>query len=61
MKNKILKKKKKYMNLINGAMDLDQMEQGVYQHHNADRSQFPSACDSGGGDPDDDDGYGGAD
>lgn len=49
------------MNLINGAMDLDQMEQGDYQHHNADRSQFPSACDSGGGDPDDDDGYGGAD
>lgn len=56
------------MNLINGAMDLDQMEQGVYQHHNADRSQFPSAhegespaCDSGGGDPDDDDDCGGAD
>ncbi|PNX83507.1 hypothetical protein L195_g039550 [Trifolium pratense] len=55
-----------YMNLINGAMDLDQLEQGVYQHHIVDRSRFPlahegePACDSGGGDHDDVDDYGGA-
>jgi hypothetical protein len=54
------------MNLINGAMDLDQLEQDVYQHHTVDRSRFPlahegePACDSGGGDPDDADDYGGA-
>lgn len=47
------------MNLINGAMDLDQLERGVYRHHNVDRSQFPSAHDSGGGDSDDDGDCGG--
>ncbi|MCI12255.1 hypothetical protein A2U01_0033358 [Trifolium medium] len=42
------------------------MEQGVYQHHIVDRSRFllahegEPACDSGGGDPDDADDYGGA-
>lgn len=49
------------MNLINGAMDLDQLEQGVSQHHNVDQSRFlstPACDDSGGGDGDDDGGDG---
>lgn len=44
------------MNLINGAMDLDQLELSVYQHHTVDRSR----CESGDGDPDADDDDGGA-
>lgn len=50
------------MNLINGAMGLDPLEQGVSQHHNVDQSRFPltPARDSGGGGADDDhDGGGG--
>jgi len=54
--------KTKYVNLINGAMGLDPLEQGVSQHHNVDQSRFPltPARDSGGGGADDDhDGGGG--
>lgn len=36
------------MNLINGAMDLDPLEQGVSQHYNVDRSG-ELECGSGGG------------
>lgn len=53
--------KTKYVNLINGAMGLDQLEQGVSQHHSVDQSRSPltPARHSGGGDADDDDGGGG--
>lgn len=49
------------MNLINGAMGLDQSERGVSQHRNVDQSRFGlgPACESGGGDGVDGGGVGG--
>lgn len=54
------------VNLINGAMGLDRLEQGVSQHHKVDQPQFPlapnvPACDSGGGGDAADDNDGGCD
>jgi len=49
------------VNLINGAMGLDQSERGVSQHRNVDQSRFGlgPACESGGGDGVDGGGVGG--
>ena len=41
-----------YCEPLNGAMGLDQWEQGVFLHHSVDQSRFQpaaAACDSGGG------------